>query len=101
MQKLAQNVELMISEWHPEDGSISYWTTHKYGGLLLNEDEKGASITAFGEDGNVIGENLYAASTADDVRELLQHVFSAKKDGYAAVSDDYSVSARDFNKLWV
>lgn len=100
MQKLAMDVELMVSELHPEDGKTDYWTTHKFGALLLTEDKNGASITAFDDHGDVIGEDLYAASTAAEVHELLGHVFTAKKSDYAAVSDEYSVSVHDFNKLW-
>lgn len=101
MQKLAQNVELMVSEWHPEDDTISYWTTHKFGALLLIEDKNGASITAFDDNGDVLSEGLYAAESSAKVHELLGNVFSAKDDDYAAISDDYAASMRDFNKLWL
>lgn len=101
MQKLAQNVELMVSEWHPQDGTISYWTTHKFGAMLLTEDKSGASITAFDDNGDVIAEGLYAAESSAKVHELLRHVFSAQSNDYAAISDDYAVSMKDFNKLWL
>lgn len=101
MQKLVMNVDLMIEEHHPEaDNAVQYWTSHKYGGLLLTENEDVASITAFDDNGNVIGKDLYEAKNADEVHELLGHVFTAKGDEYAAVSDDYSVNKRDFDKLW-
>lgn len=101
MLKLVMNVELMIEERHPEaNNAVQYWTSHKYGGLLLTENEDKASITAFDDNGDVIGQNLYKAKTVAEVHELLGHVFIAKDDDYAAVSDDYSVNMRDFDKLW-
>ncbi|WP_379822910.1 hypothetical protein [Lacticaseibacillus paracasei] len=101
MQKLVTDVELMIEERHPEaNNAVQYWTSHKYGALLLTEDKDGASITAFNDKGNVIAENLYSDQTAAGVQDLLVHVFAAKHEDYAAITDEYSVNKRDFNKLW-